>query len=505
MLPHPIPPDPSRADAFAAPTARPHPLRRAGGIKGGARNGAALALLFLLAACAPNLGEKPLPQDPAQFATAESFKAPVAEWPNEAWWKSYGDPQLDALIDEALKDSPSLKVAAARLRAATAEAGIAEADLWPTLNASGQLQEYEVSSNQMGSGFRSVMPKGWHHMASLSAGLSYELDLFGKNHAALAAATSAAEAAEADAAEARLQLSTAVATVYADLAQLYAERDLAAEAVRQRKESAALVQMRFDRHLENEGELAQAEAQVSSAQTQADIVDRLIANTRNQLAALLGKGPDRGLAIAPPARAAVLKPAGLPPHLAVDLIGRRPDIVAAKKRAEAAASAIDVANANFYPNIDLVGNFGVMSLDAKTLLTASSQNGSFGPAITLPLFDYGRLTGVYTKARADYDAAVAAYDLTLTNALRDVANAYVNRRGTETELLHARDTLASANRSYAVVKARYGHGLARYIDVLTAETSLIQQRRTVADLEANAFASDIALVRALGGAAITQN
>jgi NodT family efflux transporter outer membrane factor (OMF) lipoprotein len=357
----------------------------------------------------------------------------------------------------------------------------------------------------MGKSFRAVMPKGWHHMASLSAGLSYELDLFGKNRAALEAATSTAEAVKADEAEARLQLSTAVATVYADLVQLYADRTLAIEAVQQRKQSAELVRQRFDRHLENEAELAQAEAQVSSALTQADIVERLIANTRNQLAALLGKGPDRGLSITPPARAAVLKPAGLPQQLAVDLIGRRPDIVAARKRAEAASSAIDVANANFYPNIDLVGNFGVMSLDAKDLLTASSEMGSFGPAITLPLFDYGRLTGIYGKARADYDAAVAAYDLTLTDALRDVANAYTNRRSAEIELTHARDTLTSANRSYSVVKARYGNGLSRYIDVLTAETSLIEQRRNVADLEANAFASDVALVRALGGAAIKQN
>lgn len=501
----PIPPDPSRADGLAHPTARPHPLRRVGGIKGGARNGAALALLFLLTACAPNLGDKPVPQNPADFATAESFKAPAADWPKEDWWKSYGDPQLDALIAEALKDSPSLKAAAARLRAAEAEAGIAEADLWPTLNASGQLQEYEISSNQMGKSFRAAMPKGWHHMASLSAGLNYELDFFGKNRAALAAATSSAEAAQADEAEARLQLSTAVATVYADLVQLYAERDLAAEAVRQRRESAELVRQRFNHHLESRAELAQAEAQVSSALTQADVVERLTANSRNQLAALLGKGPDRGLSILPPARAAVLNPAGLPQHLAVELIGRRPDIVAAKKRAEAAAAAIDVANANFYPNVDLVGNFGVMSLDAKTLLTASSETGSFGPAITLPLFDYGRLTGAYTNARANYDAAVAAYDETLTNALRDVANAYADRRSTETELRHARDTLASANQSYAVVKARYGNGLSRYIDVLSAETSLIQQRRTVADLEVNAFASDIALVRALGGAAIKQN
>jgi hypothetical protein len=142
MQPHALPPDQSRADGLVAPTARPCPLRCVGGIKGGAQNGAALALLLLLAACAPNLGDKPAPQDPANFATAESFKAPAADWPKQDWWKAYGDPQLDGLIEEALKDSPSLKAAAARVRAAEAEAGTAQADLWPTLNASGELQEY---------------------------------------------------------------------------------------------------------------------------------------------------------------------------------------------------------------------------------------------------------------------------------------------------------------------------------------------------------------------------
>jgi NodT family efflux transporter outer membrane factor (OMF) lipoprotein len=489
-----LPPTPCAA--LCAAIESPEGTCKGGGIR--PTGAAALALLFLTA-CAPNLGEMPQPQAPAALATTQSFQAPTAEWPQEDWWKAYGAPQLDGLIAEALKDSPSLKIAAARVRSSRAAAGIAEADLWPTLNASGNLLESEGSLNQMGQSYRTMLPSGWHHEAEIAAGLNYQLDFFGKNHAALAAATSAAEAAAADEAEARLQLSTAVAATYVNLVQLSADKRLADEAVQQRKDSAALVRKRFDRQLENQAELSQAEAQVWAAMTQADTIDRLIANVRNQLAALLGKGPDRGLAIALPAANVKLNPAGLPDTLALDLIGRRPDIVAAKKRAEAAASGIMVANANFYPNIDLVGQFGVQTLDAGYLLTASSEFGHFGPAITLPLFDYGRLTGVYAKARADYDAAVAVYDMTLTDALRDVANAYTNRRSVETELAHARAALASAEASYRVSKARYAHGLARYIDVLTAETQLIGQRRTVADYEAGAFASDVALVRALGG------
>ena len=125
--------------------------------------------------------------------------------------------------------------------------------------------------------------------------------------------------------------------------------------------------------------------------------------------------------------------------------------------------------------------------------------GAFGPAIHLPIFDYGRNTGIYRGARAGYDAAVAVYDKTLTNALQEVADAYANRRGLANELGHARGSLAEGENAYRIVKLRYDAGLSRYIDVLTAENVLIMQRRAVADLEAQSFAYDIALVRALGG------
>jgi NodT family efflux transporter outer membrane factor (OMF) lipoprotein len=459
---------------------------------------ATAALVLGLSACAPDLGEMPQPLDAARLAATESLKAPTADWPRDAWWKTYGDAELDTLIAEALADSPSLRVAAARMRAATAEAGIAGADLWPTINASGNAMEAEVSSNQMGKDQRSFMPKGWHHEAEMAAGLQYELDFFGKNRARLAAATSSAEAAAADEAAARLQISTAVASVYAQLVGLENDRRLATNAVRQRKESAELVRQRFRNGLENQGQISRAEAQVWSAETSLDTVDRLILLSRHQLAALLGKGPDRGLSIAVPEKVA-LKSAGLPANLSLDLIGRRPDIVAAKKRADAAAKAIDVANANFYPNVDLVGKFGVQSLDAEYLMTASSEFGSFGPAITLPIFDYGRLTGVYAKSRAEYDAAAAAYDATLTDALRDVADAYSNRRAVENEHKHARAMLASSQSAYDALKARYKAGISPYIDLLSAETQLIDQKRAVADFETQAFAYDVALVRALGG------
>jgi NodT family efflux transporter outer membrane factor (OMF) lipoprotein len=455
--------------------------------------------LLVLAGCAPDLGALPALQDPEHLQSAKSFAAAPSAWPQDEWWKAYGDAELDVLIREALQDSPNLKIAMARVRAAVAQASIAEADLAPTVGLSGDLSETEVSRNSQGQGLRAVVPRGWHQEASIVTGLNYELDFFGKNRAALAAATSAADAAAADEAAARLELSAAVATVYARLLQLNDEKTLAEDAVRQRKDSADLVRQRFSRQLENQGQVSRAETQIWTAQTQLDTIKRLIRLTQNELAALLGKGPDRGLAIVPTPGSRVLRSPGLPAKLAVDLVGRRPDIVAARKRAEAAGSGISVAEAAFYPNIDLVGGFGLQTLDAGYLLTASSEMGHFGPAVSLPLFDYERRASVYRGARAGYDAAAAAYDATLTNALRDVADAYGNRHAVEAELADARSALAAGEKAYAILKQRYRAGITPYIELLGAETALIEQRRAVADFETTAFTYDIALVRALGG------
>jgi NodT family efflux transporter outer membrane factor (OMF) lipoprotein len=465
----------------------------------------AIPTLFVLVGCAPNLGEAPQVQAPTAYADAKSFAAPAADWPSDAWWKAYGDPQLDQLIDEALADSPDLKAAAARVGGAAAMAEVAGADLWPTVAGSASVTKTEESLNQgFPAAFQSYLPHGWHTAGQIAASLDYQLDFFGKNRATLAAATSEAEAAAAEQAEARLQISTAVAETYANLGQLFADKRAARDAVRVRRESAELVESRSKSNLENEGAVSLARGQLHGAELESDALDRLIALTRDQLAALLGKGPDRGLAIVPPA-AEKARSLGLPASLSVDLIGRRADIVAARLSAEAAASRIDVANANFYPNVDLTGAFGLQSLDLKYLLQRQSQMGQFGPAVHLPIFDYGRNEGVYRGARAEYDAAVAVYDRTLANALRDVADAYASRRGVAVEIKDARAALAESENGYRVIKQRYDAGLSRYTDVLTAENALLAQRRSVADLRAQAFAADVALARALGGGYAVQS
>jgi NodT family efflux transporter outer membrane factor (OMF) lipoprotein len=463
------------------------------------------ALSAALSGCAPDLGPRPEPQAPVAYEAAKSLAAPDAAWPEDAWWKAYGDPELDRLIAVALQDSPDLKMAAARATAAEGAADVYGSLLWPTIVGDGTFMETEITQNiGFPAMFKAYLPKGFHNAAVATLGLHYQLDLFGKNQANFAAALSTAEAAKAEQAEARLQISAGVAALYATLSQLEADTATAEDAVRLRKESAALVERRQNAGLENQSSLSQARALYEAAQVQVEAVKAASARVRHGLAALLGKGPDYGLAIKV-TRSHPLHTTGLPSKLAADLIGRRPDVVAARRAAEAASHGIDAANANFYPNVDITALYGYGTLDAKYLLNSTSEMAGIGPAIHLPIFDYGRNTGIYRASRAKYDASVALYDKTLSNALRDVADAYSNRKALESELFHARRALAESENAYRVIRTRYDAGLARYLDVLAVEDKLLVQRMAVADFEAQAFGYDIALVRALGGGYAEKN
>jgi NodT family efflux transporter outer membrane factor (OMF) lipoprotein len=464
------------------------------------RGSTAIALISLgLAGCAPDLGALPQPTPPEKFATSQSFTAPAAAWPEADWWKAYGDSQLDGLMDEALAGSPDLKIAQARFREADAAERDSASDLWPSLTADGSAAEQRESLNQgFPQAFQPLLPHGWHSRGSATADLDFDIDLFGKNRAALAAATSDAQAAEVDVAAARLTISTAVASTYANLVQLTADRAAANDALAVRQQSTGLVAQRLTQQLENTGTVSQARSRVESAKADLDRVDGQIAVTRNQLAALLGKGPDRGLDIALPAKPRIT-PFGAPTSLSLDLLGRRPDIVAARLRAESAASRIKVAHAAYYPNIDLTGNLGYQSFGIADLISPASRVGQLGPAISLPIFDGGKIEAGYRDARATYDEAVATYDKTLTTALREVADALANQRELNAELAHDRAALAASEDAYRVASLRYKAGLSRYLDVLTVEDTLVQQRRDVADLQAKSFTQDVALVQALGG------
>jgi NodT family efflux transporter outer membrane factor (OMF) lipoprotein len=185
--------------------------------------------------------------------------------------------------------------------------------------------------------------------------------------------------------------------------------------------------------------------------------------------------------------------------LSADLLGRRPDIAAARMRAQAAAKRIDQATAAFYPNVNLAAFIGVQSLGLDMLTKSGSSIGAVGPAISLPIFDGGRLRGQLRGADADYAEAVASYDGTVVQALQDVADAAVSQKALGGQLIKTGEAVDTAREAWRIQNNRYEGGLSSYLDVLSAEDTLLTNLRTQSDLRSRAFTLDVALVRALGG------
>jgi NodT family efflux transporter outer membrane factor (OMF) lipoprotein len=458
----------------------------------------ALIAAAALAGCAqvPDLGARPEPKASAAYASQQSFQAPSADWPSERWWSVYGDAQLDKLIDEALAGSPSLAQAEARVRKAQAQVEQARGVRQPQVTGNVTAAEVKQSYNN---GIPSLfVPRGYNDTGRATVDFSWDADLFGRNRAAVAAAVSEAEAQRIDTAQARLVLTSGLVATYADLARLFAERDATEQAIELRRVTVGLATRRTQEGVANIGEQRQAETAEAQARQDLAALDEQIAVTRNRLAALTGAGPDRGLALARPGKS-TQSAFGLPANLALDLVGRRPDVMAARLRADAMASRIKVARAGFYPNINLTAYLGAQSLHLDNLVQQGSDIGQVAAALSLPIFSGGRLTGAYKGARADYDAAVAAYDLTLVQALNEVADAAVSERALEGRLSLARAALVAAEESARIARLRYEGGLANALTAIIAEDAVINQRRVVANLESRRLTLDAALARALGG------
>jgi len=462
---------------------------------------AAAASMALLAACAPDLGQLAQIKPADGYAAQKTLGAPTTDtWPSEDWWTAYNDPQLTALIQEALKGAPDLKMAEARVRQAQAEAQTAGAALLPSITGAGNIQETGISLNAKGipQQLKDGLPNTLQPFTQLSGKLAYEIDFFGKNRAAVAAASSQEKAAEFELRAARLQISTAVASAYADLVRLTAEREAAVNAVKVRGDTLALVADRVKNGLENDSQKFQSSAEQNVSLGDVAALDAQIDRTRHQLAALIGAGPDRGLDVTPNL-ASISAPWGLPSNLPAELIGRRPDVAAARLRAEAAAQQIKVAHAAFYPNINLNASVLALSFTPDQIFSNNIVLGQFGPAITLPLFEGGKLAGAYRGAAAEYEAAVATYDKTVSDALKDVADAVSLQKALVVQLDYADKAFSDSQKAYDLALLRYNGGLSPYLVVLTAQSTLINQERAVADLKAQTLSANVALVRALGG------
>ena len=453
--------------------------------------------LLLVGACAsvPDLGAAPMPSEARDYSSAQSLLAKQSSWPASGWWKGYGDPQLDQLMDEGLDGSPDLAAAMARFHTAQGLAQQAGAALLPSLDANASVDYQNPSQNVAGA--HEQVPGGWHATGAAGLSLNFDLDLFGKNRAALRAAKKDADAARFDVDEARLLLTTGIGSTYADLAALYAQRDNLEAALDIRNQSLKVVQARYNAGLETIDAVRQAEARIPQTRGEIASTDEAIMLDKHALAALVGQGPDGALAIGRPKVA--LEAQGIPANASIDLIGRRPDIAAARTRVEAAAQRIKEARAAFYPDINIGALVGFQSLGLGSLFNSGSRFAGMTPAISLPLFHGGALQGQYRGRRGQYDEAVATYDGEVIQALRETADTVTSEKQLARRLVEARSALGDYEDALRVARGRYEQGLADYLTVLTAQESVVNARLSVAQLESRSFTLDVQLIRALGG------
>lgn len=434
------------------------------------------------------------PQSKLTAAPSVDLSGATINWPTDRWWQRYADPTLDTLIEQALAANPSLKIAEARIRRATADAG--SVDSQSKLQVGGAIDSTYERFSKTG-----IVPPPFggtsQSLNNANLNVRIALDFFGRNRALLDAAMGQIEASKADAQSARVIIAASVARTYFNLARLLAQRSLATDALDLREQTRKLVQQRVINGLDTNVDLRQAEGNLPGTRLEIAQLDEQIALGRNQLAALLGAAPEATKNISP--KIAVASEQGLPLAIPADLLGRRADIVAARARVEAAARNISATKAAFYPNINLIAFAGLSSIGLSRWLDADSAQYGVGPAVTIPIFAGGRLRTALAGNTADYDAAVESYNQVLLDAVRDVADQISSAQSVIVQLKEQRDTQSTVEAAYMLAQQRYRAGLTNYLVVVTAENAVLSQRRQATDLKARALDLNVNLNRALGG------
>ncbi|MDR6447245.1 NodT family efflux transporter outer membrane factor (OMF) lipoprotein [Paraburkholderia terricola] len=463
---------------------------------------AVLTILLTIAGCASTGGIAPQARgiEPAALDAGNAIRAANADaqWPAADWWRAFDDPQLDAWIEAAQAGNPSLAAAQARVREAASMAGVARAALSPQVNGNLSIQRQKWADNLYYGPGPLAGEQSWNNTGTLE--LAYHLDLWGKDSNAAERALDAAHASAADARAAQLELQGNVVRTYIEMSMNYALLDIAQATLRQQQQIVDLANRRLKGGLGTQLEVSQAETPMPEYERQIDALEEKIALGRNQMAALAGKGPGAGDSIQRPALS-LATPAGLPSALPADLIGHRPDVVAARWTVAAQARGIDVAKAGFYPDIDLLASIGGYAAMGPLFqfLKSPSHSWTAGPALSLPILDGGRLRSQLGAASAGYDEAVERYNQAIVGALKDISDQVIRIRSLATQAADAERSVAAARRNYDLSREGYRRGLTDYLNVLIAQNQLLHAQEGVAKIQAERLGAHASLVTALGG------
>ncbi|MBT9501281.1 MAG: efflux transporter outer membrane subunit [Burkholderiaceae bacterium] len=454
------------------------------------------AAVLMLGGCVniPSIPAKNQLTEATSLRLADQTRTPEVA---SAWWQALADAKLDALVQRTLATNPDLQVAAARLDRASALAEGAGALGEPVtgvgIDATRQrYTEHGLVPKPIAGSVRTT--------ANLQAGVSWDFDFFGRNQAQLQAALGTHRAAQAESEAAAIVLSTQVVRGYLALARLLDQGEHLNRLMALRERSAELIAQRVGAGLDTQIELRQAQTPLPELKRQQQALQEQISLLRHQLAALSAQPMEAldGLAPALPKLPAALSDAAQAP-LGIDLLGRRPDVAAARWRVEAATQDVTAARAQFYPNLNLTAFVGFNAIGFDNLLKSGSLQGGFGPALRLPIFDSGRLRAQLHGNVAELDAAVAGYNARVLSAVHESADALSSVQSLAAQVQQQQQAMQSVASARELARQRQAAGLGNALTLIYADIALVNQQRALSEVQAQWLDSHVLLIKALGG------
>ena len=459
-----------------------------------------LALIAALAGCAvgPNY-KRPAVDKPPTYRSAASDTNDLSGsqlFANTGWWETFKDPQLTAYIAEALSNSWDIKIAAARVLEAEANLMVTRSQFLPSISGGGDLITSRTSQKGPVGVPAGVNPQRNYGDVSVSMS-AYELDLWGRIRRASESARAQLLGNVQAQRAVRQTLVASVATAYLDLLELDLELDISLRTYSIRTNSLELTTSRETGGVASMQDVYQAKILVSTAEAAIADTHRRVEQQENQLSILLGRNPGgilRGQALVSQTR-----PAQVPPGLPSSLLDRRPDVRGAEEQLVSANADIGQAKAAFYPKVTLTGFYGYQSVALSDLFTSGARTWQFGPTVSMPLFNGGRLRGNLKAARARFEQSLASYKQTIQNAFREVSDGLIAYQRTQ-EFRQKQEERTKAHRDATdMANVRYEGGVTSCLEVLYNEQELFNAELGLAQAQRNELLSVVELYRALGG------
>jgi NodT family efflux transporter outer membrane factor (OMF) lipoprotein len=412
------------------------------------------------------------------------------------WWKRFGDAQLDALQDQALGGSPTLAIANARLAQARATLAANSVSRFPQLGLGTRASRLKISANRPLTNYATANSSTVQNDFMLSLNASYELDLAGRVQRSVEGATASAEQSAADLENTRLVLTADVANNYFNLRSTDIELDVLSRSIALQRRALELVTARHDLGAVSGLDVAQQQALLDTTLTQVDVLKKQRAQYEHALATLTGT-PAPSFAL--PADLREIRPPPVPLGVPSEMLQRRPDVASAERAMAAANAQIGVATAAFYPSFIISPTVGVDSRMIETLFNGPSLLWSVGVSATQVLFDGGRVRANVDFAKAGYDATVGNYRRTVLTAMQEVEDGITGLASLDRATTQAQAAVAAARRVLDMATSRYEGGASTYLDVITAQQSLLTVERQAAQLQGQRLLTSVFLVKALGG------